>query len=220
MAFCENCGAELPAGSKFCTKCGTPAAVPPVNDASSVNDTTPVNDVPPVNDGTYNQNQYNQSTQNSYGQNPYNQSTQNQYQYEQNQYNQNQYNQYNQTVQNPYIQQDEDVRKNKGMAVLCYFGIFLLIPLFSRKNSKFCRFHANQGLILLIYEVIVNVLSRIINMIFSNMLWPNDVLVFCVSAIIVILGLFGTILSIIGIVHAAKGEYKEIPVLGKIQLLK
>ena len=187
MAFCENCGAELPAGSKFCTKCGTPTAVPPVNDASSVNDTTPVNDVPPVNDGTYNQNQYNQ---------------------------------YNQTVQNPYIQQDEDVRKNKGMAVLCYFGIFLLIPLFSRKNSKFCRYHANQGLILLIYGVIVNVLSRIINMIFSNMLWPNDVLVFCVSAIIVILGLFGTILSIIGIVHAVKGEYKEIPVLGKIQLLK
>lgn len=25
MAFCEKCGAEIPAGSQFCPKCGAPA---------------------------------------------------------------------------------------------------------------------------------------------------------------------------------------------------
>lgn len=35
MAFCQNCGNELPAGAKFCSECGTPAgSVAPVNNNS------------------------------------------------------------------------------------------------------------------------------------------------------------------------------------------
>ena len=42
----------------------------------------------------------------------------------------------------------DDIEKNKVMAVLAYFGILVLIPIFAAKDSKFARFHANQGLVL------------------------------------------------------------------------
>ncbi len=48
---------------------------------------------------------------------------------------------------------DPDVEKFKGLAVLAY--IFFLIPLIAAPNSKFARFHANQGLLLFILLVIV-----------------------------------------------------------------
>ena len=33
------------------------------------------------------------------------------------------------------------------MAILAYFGILVLIPILAAKDSKFARFHANQGLL-------------------------------------------------------------------------
>lgn len=38
-----------------------------------------------------------------------------------------------------------DIQNNKVMAILAYFGILVLIPIFAAKESKFARFHANQG---------------------------------------------------------------------------
>lgn len=35
MAFCTHCGAQLPAGARFCTSCGTPVAEKPVNAPSA-----------------------------------------------------------------------------------------------------------------------------------------------------------------------------------------
>lgn len=43
-----------------------------------------------------------------------------------------------------------DVEQNKVMAILAYFGILVLIPILAAKDSKFARFHANQGLLLCI----------------------------------------------------------------------
>ena len=43
---------------------------------------------------------------------------------------------------------DPDIEKNKTVAVLSYVWILFLIPLLGKKHSKFCQFHAKQGLIL------------------------------------------------------------------------
>ena len=45
---------------------------------------------------------------------------------------------------------DPDIEKNKTVAVLSYVWILFLIPLLGKKHSKFCQFHAKQGLILFI----------------------------------------------------------------------
>ena len=49
--------------------------------------------------------------------------------------------------------EQEDIQNNKTMAILAYIGILVLIPIFAAKESKFARFHANQGLVLLIIMV-------------------------------------------------------------------
>lgn len=56
--------------------------------------------------------------------------------------------------QTPKIGTNRDVEDNKVMAALSYIWILFLIPLLLKKDSKFCQFHAKQGLILFILSFI------------------------------------------------------------------
>lgn len=89
------------------------------------------------------------------------------------------------------------------MAVLSYFLFF--IPLIAAKDSKLAMFHANQSLVLLIGWVI------------SMFIGVVPVLGWIASPL---LGLALFILWIIGIVNAAQGQMKELPVIGTIKILK
>lgn len=117
---------------------------------------------------------------------------------------------------------------NKAYAILAYFGILVLVPIFGAKHSKFARFHANQGLVLLITEVIYGVLQAIILAILNAAL--NDSLyglVYKVSPVYTVFSvIFGllwlvfAVVAIIGIVYAATGKAKELPIIGKFKILK
>ena len=104
----------------------------------------------------------------------------------------------------------EDIDKNKVMGVLAYLGLLVLVPLLAAKDSKFARFHSNQGLVLLIAEVICSVLSGILSLI---PFWLIRLPIYLVQ-----IALF--VLAIIGIVNAASGKAKELPLIGKITILK
>lgn len=104
----------------------------------------------------------------------------------------------------------EDIDKNKVMGVLAYLGLLVLVPLLAAKDSKFARFHSNQGLVLLIAEGICSVLSAILSLI---PFWLIRLPIYLVQ-----IALF--VLAIIGIVNAAGGKAKELPVIGKITILK
>lgn len=101
-------------------------------------------------------------------------------------------------------QDPEDVQKNKVMAVLAYIGILVIIPILCAKDSKFAKFHANQGLILFILALVCGALAKIkiIGWIFG------------------IIGFVVFILAIIGIVYAIQGKAKELPVVGNWTILK
>ena len=105
----------------------------------------------------------------------------------------------------------DDVGRNKGMAILAYFGLLVLIPLLAARDSKFARFHSNQGLILAIVEVLLSA-------IFVPLGWiPLVGWIFRV-----IYGLIGIpllILAILGIINAANGRAKELPIIGGIHLI-
>jgi len=90
--------------------------------------------------------------------------------------------------------------KNIGMAILCYIGILVLIPLLTdAKNDAFVKFHIKQGLALLIFDVIVSIVAAI-------------------PVIGWIVGLVGwvvvVILFITGIINAAGGQEKQLPIIG------
>ena len=54
----------------------------------------------------------------------------------------------------------EDVQSNKVMGILAYFGILFLIPLLAAKDSQYARFHTNQGIVLFIFSVALNIISN------------------------------------------------------------
>ena len=103
------------------------------------------------------------------------------------------------------------------MAVLAYFGILVLIPILAAKESKFARFHANQGLILLItgvaYSIFVQVVIKIVSFI-------SYVLTGIVGIALDLAWLLLLVLAIIGIINAVKGEFKQLPLIGQFQILK
>ena len=111
----------------------------------------------------------------------------------------------------------DDAQQNKVMAILAYFGPLVLIPIFAAKESRFARFHSNQGVVLLLaciaYSIVYSVLSGILLAISGTLFLIISILGFACSCGI-------TVLAIIGIINAAKGEMKPLPIIGGIKILK
>ncbi len=113
------------------------------------------------------------------------------------------FNELNNTADTTAEYDAQDIEKNKVMAVLAY--IIFLIPLLAAKDSKFARFHTNQGLVLFIGAILSSVIAAI-----PLIGW----------IIAPIAGLAITVLAIIGILNALNGRAKELPLIGKFKILK
>ena len=105
-----------------------------------------------------------------------------------------------------------DIQQNKVMGILAYIGILVLIPLFAAKDSKFARFHCNQGLVLAICEIAVSVIISILSFI--------PVVGLIVSIVGWVINVVAFVLSILGIINAVNGQAKELPLIGSIKILK
>jgi uncharacterized membrane protein len=92
----------------------------------------------------------------------------------------------------PQTADDRDAQENKIVALFSYIWILFLIPLLAKRDSKFCQFHAKQGLVLFVIDLIA-----------SLFVW--------IPVIGQILMLLLAIISIIGIVKVLNGEYWKIP---------
>ncbi|HLD22002.1 MAG TPA: hypothetical protein VJB65_03820 [Patescibacteria group bacterium] len=93
-------------------------------------------------------------------------------------------------------------KKNIGMAVVAYFLFF--VPLLTdAKNDPYVKFHVKQGLILFIAAVVVSIVNQILPTILQLLIgW--------------ILSLALLIFWIMGIVNAATGKEKELPLIGHL----
>lgn len=98
----------------------------------------------------------------------------------------------------------EDIEKNKVISALAYIIFFL--PLIACADSPFGRFHSNQGLLLLIVAVAGNIVLSLIP-ILGWVLMP-------------LFSLAVFIFAILGIVNAASGKAKELPIIGKFRIIK
>ncbi|GAB6992004.1 DUF4870 domain-containing protein [Paenibacillus pini] len=97
-----------------------------------------------------------------------------------------------------------DVQTNKTMGILAYILFFL--PLLAARDSQFAMYHANQGLLLLLTAVAANFVLGIIPILGWILLPFANIAIF--------------ILLILGIVNAANGQMKQLPLIGNISLLK
>lgn len=98
-----------------------------------------------------------------------------------------------------------DIEKNKVLCLFSYLGILFLIPLLACQDSKFARYHVNQGIILFLANLILGAVAVI------------PILGWIVGGVGSIIAF---VLMIIGIVNAVQGRAKELPIIGKYRLLK
>ena len=119
------------------------------------------------------------------------------------------FNEINNTTDYSSSYRPEDIAANKVMAVFAYIGILFLIPLLAAKESPFARYHANQGLVLFLFEIAAGIVMSILGWI--------PVLGTIIN---IVLWLVIVALCIIGKINAVNGKCKDLPVIGKFRLIK
>ena len=187
MPFCSKCGTTVTENDKFCPKCGTPTAPQQAAPDAAAAPVAP-NVQPAPGAGQQNSGDFTAQVA-----------------------------ALNNTADTTAEFDPADIASNKAMAILSYFGLLVLIPLLAAKNSRFARFHANQGLIVLIAGVVGTIGQRILGLVLKYIPYIGGVLAgligFAVSAVLLVL-------AVLGIINAAQGKAKELPVIGKFRLLK
>lgn len=103
----------------------------------------------------------------------------------------------------------QDIKENGALSAACYVSILFFLPLILRPDSKFARFHANQGLLLLIVSVVLGIAQKV-----TGLIPIVNVLVSAAFALIE----FGFFLY--GFINTLNGKAKELPFIGSITLLK
>ncbi len=97
--------------------------------------------------------------------------------------------------------EEKEILDGKPYAILAYLWIFCLIPLMLKKDNRFALFHAKQGIVLFIGELIVGFIG-IIPVLGWIMLFLGTILF--------------SVLSLAGIVQALLGNSWKMPVVGDI----
>ena len=108
-----------------------------------------------------------------------------------------------------------DIEDNKGIACWGYLGLLFVMPLFAAADSPFARFHANQGFVLMMAELVMAILVLAANMLAS--LGQVFVWLYLILAAMFYIGMIAAI--VFGIVNTLKGRAKELPLIGRIRLL-
>lgn len=108
-----------------------------------------------------------------------------------------------------------DIAMNKGMAVLSYIGFLFLVPMLAASNSKYAKFHVNQGIALFIVDIIYGIVLGIV----SGILGAIPFIGWIFGAVLGLLGIIPFVFMIMGILNAATGKAKELPFIGKLKII-
>jgi uncharacterized membrane protein len=110
----------------------------------------------------------------------------------------------------------DDAEKHKIFGIIAYLSILCLVPILAAKESPFAKYHANQGLVLFLLEIVIWIALFVIGIILAMLPAGLGFL----SAVFALLYLVPLALLIYGIINAAAGKCVPLPVIGGIKLLK
>lgn len=90
----------------------------------------------------------------------------------------------------------QDIEQNRGVAAMSYIWILCLVPLLLKRDSAFASYHAKQGLVLFIVEVLAMLIAWI--------------------PVINVLVFFGLVtIAAIGVANATRGVALPLPLIGR-----
>lgn len=108
------------------------------------------------------------------------------------------------------IQNDQKsvLRERRRLAAVAYTGLLFFIPLYACKDKEYAKFHANQGLVILILLLIGTILSGAVG---------NTRIGYTICC-----GYFGGLfyLMILGAIRGFQGRTEELPIIGGIKLIR
>lgn len=102
----------------------------------------------------------------------------------------------------------EEIDTGKGMAIVCYLNLLVIIPLIFEKSNNFVRYHINQGLSLCLFTIVTGVIKLML----------NDFLLYS-YIFAILMALLIIIMVVIGIKNVCSGEEKPLPIIGNFNLL-
>jgi uncharacterized membrane protein len=124
---------------------------------------------------------------------------------------------------------ETDAQDNKTMAILAYILFFIPLLTGVHKTSPFVKFHTNQGTVLAIASVAYSIVSAIVRAILkaifpfhwtAGMAYTRGAVYGLLSAALSLASLALLALCVVGILGAVHGKKKELPVIGKINIIK
>lgn len=105
----------------------------------------------------------------------------------------------------------EDIENNKVLSLFSYISFLFIIPLIACSNSKYAKFHVNQGIMLCITNVVFEAILKALKVLELSFAYD-------IADAIVNIGL--TVFMVIGIVNAVTGKAKKLPVIGNFTIIK
>lgn len=103
-----------------------------------------------------------------------------------------------------------DIREHRAMAVLCYLWVLWLIPFLRARSSRYVRYHLGQGLLLLLMDCLGATFCGIAYLLGGAL----PVCAPAFAALAEVTFLISFLLKIFGIVCAARGRARELPLFG------
>lgn len=106
-----------------------------------------------------------------------------------------------------------DKKTTDIVAYISFIGLIIAFAAGTREQSKF---HMNQSLVLVITEIVLSVISGIA----GGIVGIIPILGLILSLVAGVCSIVCFVFMILGIMNAAKGEEKPLPLIGGIQILK
>ena len=104
---------------------------------------------------------------------------------------------------------DRAASSDMSKRILCaaaYFGFFFFLPLIALPDSEEAKFHANQGLLLFLFGILLDGIASAVSIVFG--------------AVFEVLVVLHPLLMVYGASNAIRGYMTELPLIGKIRILK
>ncbi len=117
-----------------------------------------------------------------------------------------------------------EVESGKAMGVLAY--IIPLIPYFAEKKNKFVKYHAKQGMNLMVIYVIYSILYQILVNVIKVRRFAYygaveyRITPWWITFPLSIVGIGLSVLSVVGIIYVLSGKAKELPIINKFKIFK
>lgn len=113
-----------------------------------------------------------------------------------------------------------DIERTKVICAVSYIPMLFFLPLIVYPDSRFGKFHANQSLVLLLAWIAADVAFSIASAVITALpFFPHFIKAITLGAAGVAVWALPLAGMICGIVNAANGRVKELPIIGKLNLI-